>query len=289
MMDDKLNYFTDYTNKQFVLYSKNGAIYKPSCDKVFKIANIAKSNSCYYDTPIIAFYKSRQISAFLTSNGIIRDSSTVVPCTNQFRYNKIRNSTYTIVSMRNEYRINENLKYKKLNPLTQFFDVRFDHDKALVHGVNYMEQMTDLYKVSQSNRSWFVINKEFESSLKFKEPIIELKLQIEKFIKKSSFYITIIIITILVIWLAVCSLKYVYNTRRPIYRSTATLRKHDDTVRLVFDGDMSPSAPAIEEPLELKVINKISMLKENNNLIIKDENHTSLDSITKAILNKSKI
>jgi hypothetical protein len=74
MMDDKLSYFTDYTNKKFLLYSKNGAIYKPSCDKVFKISNIAKSNSCYYDTPIFAFYKSRQISAFLTSNGIIRDS-----------------------------------------------------------------------------------------------------------------------------------------------------------------------------------------------------------------------
>jgi hypothetical protein len=42
-------------------------------------------------------------------------------------------------------------------------------------------------------------------------------------------------------------------------------------------------------PLELEVIKKISMLKENNNLMIEDEKHTSLDSITKAILNKSKI
>ncbi len=80
-----------------------------------------------------------------------------------------------------------------------------------------------------------------------------------------------------------------WYTKANIYISTATFRKHHDTVQLIFDGLKSPSAPAIEEPLELKVINKISKLKENNNLMIQDENHTSLDSIAKAILNKSKI
>jgi len=236
----------------------------------------------------------------LTSGSIIRDSSTIINCDGRYRYNKIKNTNYSIVSVNNDYRLNKGLIYKKINQITSKYEISLNHDDVLIHGVNYLDQMANMFKITETNGSRYAKNKEFESFLKFKEPIIEIKLQLEKFLKKSLLIsgVTILLISIFAVTFFILKCycakirqkKKIDKLKKNIEMEILNKAFNDKNAQLREEDTIQEDINEIKMGPNIKLNKEIySEIKENKQfkkaqLNLNSNSFESLNSITKTLL-----
>jgi hypothetical protein len=215
LSNEKFNTFTTYGGEELILYTKNGLVYKPDCDTITSLSPIIKSNLCYFDVPIYAIYKDRLVSAFLTTSGLITDVSATIPCVNERRYVNIKNTNYSILIQRNEYRLASS-RLRNLNVILNKFEINLAHDKVLLEGINYIEQISNMNKIKEENGSWSIGKDDFNKEHLIVKPVQTLSTAIENFLTNLIIFgsIWLIIISVIVISLSI------YNIVRRLKKRT---------------------------------------------------------------------
>jgi hypothetical protein len=80
--DEFLTIYDAFGN-QVVLYNNYGEIRVSMCERVSRIGVQTETSNCYHDIPIVMERKDRNVTAFLTSNGIIRKHSRTTDCSDK--------------------------------------------------------------------------------------------------------------------------------------------------------------------------------------------------------------
>jgi hypothetical protein len=145
-------FFTIYDmfGNQIVLYNNFGEIRISTCEPVSAIWVQTETVNCYNDVPIVMERKTRNESAFLTSNGIIRKHSRTTDCSqkrilstpsNKWRLVKVRNVTQVVnasqdfaaiqLLINNESKFNwsHNLEYLNNLDLWNQFEILSQHNE----------------------------------------------------------------------------------------------------------------------------------------------------------------
>ncbi len=99
---------------------------------------------------------------------------------------------------RNEYRLSK-FKSTKLNIIYRKFEINLAHDKILLEGINYIEQMSNINKVKDENGTWYAKQLDFDKELLVVKPLQTLSSAIETFIINLIIIATIILTIFLII------------------------------------------------------------------------------------------
>ena len=119
--DNKFSKFKDLNNKQFILFTKNHQIFKPSCQIIESFRILNQTLKCYEDIPVIFNYttpggqSTREINGFLSLNGVIKNYGNEMICSQEAIYMKLENSNVSIRKLNNTYKIFNNLSYPQRN------------------------------------------------------------------------------------------------------------------------------------------------------------------------------
>ena len=82
----------EYKDYSFVVYSNNGELFNTSCIKINSVEILDKVDVCVADVYLNFYYENNKKEAFLSKNGIIRDTSKEIKCNNEYYYfNNIEN------------------------------------------------------------------------------------------------------------------------------------------------------------------------------------------------------
>jgi hypothetical protein len=69
----------------YIVYANNGNVFIPTCINVNKIQALTNFSNCFEDLPVIVTYILTNVSAFLTTDLILRTTSRIVNC-NMIKY-----------------------------------------------------------------------------------------------------------------------------------------------------------------------------------------------------------
>jgi hypothetical protein len=70
--------FDDTNGNPYIVYANNGNVFIPTCINVNQIQVLTNFSNCYEDLPVIVTYFSTNVSAFLTTDLILRTTSRIV-------------------------------------------------------------------------------------------------------------------------------------------------------------------------------------------------------------------
>lgn len=79
-LNDEYIKLEDTNGEPYVLYAHNGNVFIPTCVNVNTIFVLSNYTNCYEDLPVIVQYLSHNVSAFLTTDLILRPTSRVINC-----------------------------------------------------------------------------------------------------------------------------------------------------------------------------------------------------------------
>jgi len=75
----------DTNGQPYIVNANNGNVFIPTCITISTIDILTNFTNCFDDLPVIVQYLSTNVSAFLTTDLIIRPTSRIVNC-NQINY-----------------------------------------------------------------------------------------------------------------------------------------------------------------------------------------------------------
>jgi hypothetical protein len=84
-LTDEYVRFDDTNGHPYIVYANNGNVFIPTCINVNQIQVLTNFSNCYEDLPVIVTYISTNVSAFLTTDLILRTTSRIVNC-NMIKY-----------------------------------------------------------------------------------------------------------------------------------------------------------------------------------------------------------
>lgn len=116
---------------------------------------------------------------------------------------------------KNEYRLSTS-KSRKLNIVYKKYDINLAHDKILLEGINYIEQLSNINKVKEENGTWFIKENDYEKEHLIVKPIQTLSSAIENFIINLIIIISIFAFLIVIIMLIIftCRLNRIMKRRK---------------------------------------------------------------------------
>ena len=79
MFEDSFNFVVDLNGKSFITYTLNNNLYIPRCTNISSI-HLLNTSTCFREYPVMINQNHTNITAFLTRTGILRKSSTRIPC-----------------------------------------------------------------------------------------------------------------------------------------------------------------------------------------------------------------
>ena len=127
----------NFEGKTLYFYSYMGQVFRPDCTQIKEISTLNNQSKCYRDVPIKVIYDNQQLNMYLTSNGLIVDTSIEIDCPNHPKYMPLpnikqilvfQNKNFTLVN-RSTVRFEE-IKYKN----DRVIDFVFKHNSLVLTG-----------------------------------------------------------------------------------------------------------------------------------------------------------
>ena len=108
-LDDEFFVFNDFNTNEGILYSDEGQNFIPLCIAFHKIDAIEETTNCYRDIPVLLKNQDNDtIKAFLTQERILRTTSKVVPCKNNYKHVSLPESNRIITLKENQIEFGDN-------------------------------------------------------------------------------------------------------------------------------------------------------------------------------------
>ena len=131
---DQYAKFTDIRGEEIIFYTIFGELYEPKCVRIDTVFLVSKTNKCFMDLPVKVTLNSKNISAFLTNNGIIKYGSETIECNNNlirsFRLPGSKNLIIVKGKYLNYYDSNDVI-LKKVLFINASMDDNIDHQDIL--------------------------------------------------------------------------------------------------------------------------------------------------------------
>ena len=161
LIDDEFLITQDFRKNNVILYSNGGQIFRPSCTQIDNMKIPYKTDTCYKHIPVSFEYLNRTLNGFLTPQGIIRDTSSKIICTNFPTYVNINlntSSSLIVFKLANTYHVvkPETIKFKQLNFLNTLVHEKLEHTQILVEGFDFLKQLSEIELVNEAQGGWFV-------------------------------------------------------------------------------------------------------------------------------------
>jgi hypothetical protein len=145
--DDEFFTFVDYNGNEAILYTDDGKIYIPKCFDVAEVDIIDKTNNCYKDFAVKFEHKNQTMSGFLTCEGIIKETSKLVGCTNLKKTLFLKDTNRVIDKVGNQVSIADASNYVKLEFGLDHVNVsrmNFEHDLDIITGIDVIAKSTKI-------------------------------------------------------------------------------------------------------------------------------------------------
>ena len=156
-MHDKFIQIDDSNNNKVIFYAKNYNLYLPTCTEITEIKLREKTSKCYKDIPIYVFINDTSHNLFLTSNGIIKDTSEIIDCARSNQLMIIPNSKFAISKNGFEYKSIE--IYDGLFSPYNFNSIKIntmiDHLSLITNGLS-KEHSPNYIEIKENDGDWLV-------------------------------------------------------------------------------------------------------------------------------------
>ena len=133
---NKLLPIHDFKGNHLILYAHKGILYVPACTPITQF-RFVKTETCFADIPVLVFTEQRNVTAFLTTTGVVVKTSFVIPCTDA-NFEFILQNRYFITVKKGVIAINGSNSsdfYKLDMERFQLPDLSFIHDELLTANI----------------------------------------------------------------------------------------------------------------------------------------------------------
>lgn len=127
----------NFEGNELYFYSYMGQVFRPDCTQIKEISTLKNQSRCYRDIPVKVLFDNQQLNMFLTSNGLIVDTSIEIDCQNHPKYMPLPNKLKTVIFHNMNYTLAETdsirfeeLKYKQ----NKVSDYLFKHNSLVLTG-----------------------------------------------------------------------------------------------------------------------------------------------------------
>jgi len=96
-LDDEFFTFYNFAGEEAILWSDQGKIFVPSCINTEEIDVIEETEKCYKDFPVKIKVNNKTVNAFLTNEKIIKVTSKICSCKNNYQTIHLYNSHRLLV------------------------------------------------------------------------------------------------------------------------------------------------------------------------------------------------
>ena len=167
---DEFFTFSDFNGNEAILYSNEGQIFIPKCIRMEQVQLIPTTKKCYRDIPIKITFKDNTIgNVFLTRERIIRATSTIVSCKNNFNSVHLPHSQRILIMRDNRTYVSDDSQYKHITINLQHANVtsfNFHHDEKIITSVNIVKKAAKVFAVSEGQHGQFHVKENYQSDIR---------------------------------------------------------------------------------------------------------------------------
>lgn len=209
-LDDEFFTFSDYYGNEAVLYSDQGRIFIPDCILINEINAIEETVNCFKDFPITFKIDNKTINAFLTNEKIIKSTSKLTDCKNNYQNLVLHESNRILIKSNNKVTIENNDKFKILNfnlLNINLTEINFNHDNRIITSLKLAEKIANLTTIKENNGDFNILqslNTDFQSKLDTYSAELALTKQRHLITVLTSITSTIFILSIILVLIRVC-------------------------------------------------------------------------------------
>ena len=168
--NDEFFTFSDFNGNEAVVYSSEGQIFIPKCVEVHDIELVSATKQCYKDIPIKITHKDNtQDNVFLTTDRIIRTTSRIVPCKNNFNSVHLPHSKRIITTRENKTIVSDDSQYKHINVNLQHANVtsfNFHHDERIITSVNIVKKSAKISIANEDHHGEFYVKEDYRTEIR---------------------------------------------------------------------------------------------------------------------------
>ena len=231
-LDDEFFIFNDFNGNEAILYSDEGRIFVPQCFTIQEVDIVEQTTHCYKDIPVQIKIKNKTINSFMTSEKIIKSTSKVVSCQNNYMNVHLKESKRIIIKQENQVHLEEDNKFIQMKFNLQMANlsfINFYHDDRIVNSINIIKKVANISSLEENVGHFYILN-DFNSETK--HDLIKLVKNIEhttsSIISTFSHNILIYISLILSVWLFI-------TTRCNNHKSDKIKRQYSDRVTSLLE------------------------------------------------------
>ncbi len=167
---DEFFTFSDFNGNEAILYSNEGQIFIPKCIRIEQVQLIPTTKKCYRDIPIKMMFKDNTMgNVFLTGERIIRTTSTIVSCKNNFNSVHLPYSQRIVIMRENRTSVSDDSQYKHITINLQHANVtsfNFHHDEKIITSVNIVKKAAKVSAVSEGQHGQFHVKENYQSDIR---------------------------------------------------------------------------------------------------------------------------
>ena len=169
-VQDEFFLFSDFNGNEAVLYSNEGQIFIPKCITLTEVQLIGETKKCYRDIPVkIRHADNSTDNVFLTRERVIRSTSRLVPCKNNFNSVHLPSSHRLVIMKENSTIVTDDSKYKHITINLQHANVttfNFQHDEKIITSINIVKKASKIAIAYEGEQGAFHVKEDFQSDVR---------------------------------------------------------------------------------------------------------------------------
>ena len=169
-VQDEFFLFSDFNGNEAVLYSNEGQLFIPKCITLSEIQLIGSTKKCYRDIPVRIRHADNSTSnVFLTRERVIRSTSNLVPCKNNFNSVHLPSSHRIVIMRENNTKVTDDSKYKHITINLQHANVtsfNYQHDEKIITSINIIKKASKIAITDEGEQGAFHVKEDYQSDVR---------------------------------------------------------------------------------------------------------------------------
>ena len=184
-LDDEFFTFNDFNGNEAILYSDEGRIFIPQCVEIKEIDVIEETKKCYKDFPVIFQNNNNTIHGFITQEKILKTTSKIIPCKNNFQNIHLKNTKRVLIKKENKTSIVEDSIYKHIYINLQNLNIskiNFVHDEQIINSINIIKKVANISVINEDMGNFHVVDTKDSNNInEIEDLIMNIKNEASKF------------------------------------------------------------------------------------------------------------
>jgi hypothetical protein len=178
-LDDEFFTFNDFNGNEAILYSDQSRIFIPTCVDIDHIDVVEETEKCYKDFPVKFIYHNNTINAFLTHEKIIKMTSKIVSCKNNYLNIHLKMTHRILSKEENKTIIEDDRRYRHIQinlQNTNLTKINYKHDTHIINSINLMKKFTNITEHKENHGHVYIYQ---DDNTEIRNELLTLRTHVE--------------------------------------------------------------------------------------------------------------